>query len=133
MVTEIQADPEVAFRKLQSKELFMFYLFIYLFLRANYAKRHYKLYFSHQDYTFKTIMFVFWVAKLYTVYKIMNFIHLLLSHFVTVMCHLYRTSYSLQNYHNFLRWHRNVIVISKRSKGLLMCFSRLASRGRTLN
>ena len=48
----------------------------------------------------------------------MNFIHLLLSQFFTVIFQ-FRTSNSLQNYHNFLSWRSNVIVISKRSKGLL--------------
>ena len=41
MVTAIQADPEVAFRKLPSKDFFMFFL-----LRANLTKKHYKLYLS---------------------------------------------------------------------------------------
>ena len=48
----------------------------------------------------------------------MNFIHLLLSQFFTVIF-LIRTSNSLQNYHNFLSWRSDIIVISKRSKGLL--------------
>ena len=57
-------------------------------------------------------------AKSCTVYKNTNFIHLLLSQFLTVIFQ-FRTSNSIQNYHNFLRWRRNIIVISKRSKGLL--------------
>ena len=48
----------------------------------------------------------------------MNFIHLLLSQFFTIIFQ-FRTSNSLQNYQNFLSWSRNVIVISKRPKGLL--------------
>ena len=58
------------------------------------------------------------LAKSYIVYKNMNFIHLLLSQFFTVIFH-FRTSNSLQNYQNFLSWSRNVIMFSKRSKGLL--------------
>ena len=57
-------------------------------------------------------------AKSYRVYKNMNFIHLLLSQFFTVIFQ-FITSNSLQNYQNFFSWRRNVIVISKRSKGLL--------------
>ena len=57
-------------------------------------------------------------AKSYTVYKNMNFIHLLLSQVFTVIFQ-FRTSNSLQNYQFFLSWRRNVILISKRSKGLL--------------
>ena len=45
----------------------------------------------------------------------MNFIHLLLSQFFTVIFQL-RTSNSLQNYQTFLSCRTNVIVISKRSK-----------------
>ena len=48
----------------------------------------------------------------------MNFIHLLLSQFFTVIFH-FRTSNSLQNYQIFLSGSRNVIMTSKRSKGLL--------------
>ena len=58
------------------------------------------------------------VAKSYIVYKNMNFIHLLLSQFFTVIFQ-FRTSNSLQNYQTFLSSRTNVIVISKRSKGLL--------------
>ena len=48
----------------------------------------------------------------------MNFIQLLLNQFFTVIFQ-FRTSNSLQNYQNFLSCRTNVIVISKRSKGLL--------------
>ena len=67
---------------------------------------------------FEEYYFCIFVAKSYIVYKNMNFIHLLLSQFFTVIFH-FRTSNSLQNYQNFLSWSRNVIMISKRSKGLL--------------
>ena len=48
----------------------------------------------------------------------MNFIHLLLSQIFTVIFQ-FRTSNLLQNYQNVLSCCTNVIVISKRSKGLL--------------
>ena len=44
MVTAIQADPEVAFRKLPSKEFFML---TFILLRANQTKMYYKLFIHH--------------------------------------------------------------------------------------
>ena len=64
------------------------------------------------------ILFCILGAKSYTVYKNMNFIHLLLSQFFTVIFQ-FRTLNSLQNYHNFLSRRSNVIVISKRLHNVL--------------
>ena len=60
MVTAIQADPEVALGKLPSKEFFMFIL-----LRANQTKRHYKLYLYIMIKLLRIFHFCILVAKSY--------------------------------------------------------------------
>ena len=56
--------------------------------------------------------------KIIIVYQKMNFIHLLLSHFFTIIFQ-FTTSNSLQNYQNFIWCRGYFILISQRSKGLL--------------
>ena len=122
-VTAIQANPEVAFRKLSSIEFF--------YVLSNQEQTRLKgiincTYISwlNKEYYFCTLDW-----KIEIVYQNMIFIHLKFSHFFTT---IFRSELQIhfKKIIIILSWRSNFIMFSKRSKGLLayMFFSRCVNR-----